>query len=73
MGNLVSSVLETESTLTIDISIIRSFNESSQDILEELNLPKDILSSDPIADASDVQDVLDHLLHWTDWRPASVF
>lgn len=63
MGNLVSSVLDTESALS---------NDCSQDILAELNLPMDLLSTDPIDD-SDIQATLNHLLHWTEWRPATVF
>lgn len=77
MGNKVSSVLGTECTLTIencDKSGKLSFAECSLEImgdLEELNLPVDILSTDPIADASAVQDMLRHLLHWTELRPVS--
>ncbi len=64
--------MATESTATFEKRVL-SCDESSQDsILEELNLPTDILSADPMADASDVQDTLKHLLHWTDWRPAQL-
>lgn len=64
--------MATESTATFEKRVL-SCDESSQDsILEELNLPTDILSADPMADASDLQDTLKHLLHWTDWRPAQL-